>query len=65
MIKVNISKRCQSWGQCIFDAPEIFSLSNGERKTWEYSVDNNLKEKVLQAIDHCPNDAISYIESND
>ena len=65
MIKVIISKRCQSWGQCIFDAPEIFSLSNGERKVWEYRVDNSLKNKIVNAMDHCPNDAISYEEEND
>jgi ferredoxin len=65
MIEVNISKRCQAWGQCVFDAPEIFSLVDGERKTWEYLVDKSLKDRVVNAALHCPNDAISYRELND
>ncbi len=65
MIDIKISKRCQSWGQCIFDMPEVFQLVNGERKTWEYSVDNSLKDRVISAASHCPNDAISYTELND
>lgn len=63
MIKVIIDKSCQSWGQCVFDAPEVFDLIDSERKTWEYSIDESLKEKVMIALNHCPNAAISMIEN--
>jgi ferredoxin len=62
MIKVKISHACQSWGQCVFDAPEVFSLSDGERKEWEYTVDSEVKNKIKLAATHCPNRAISYKE---
>lgn len=65
MINITISKDCQSWGQCVFDAPEVFQLVNSERKTWHYATDNSLKDKVDLAVSHCPNDAISYEITND
>ena len=46
MIKVKIDRSCQSWGQCIFDAPEVFDLVNSERKTWRYFADDSLEEKI-------------------
>ena len=62
MIKITIDKSCQAWGQCVFDAPEVFSLVDSERKTWEYMVDDSLEEKVITAANHCPNAAISVIK---
>ena len=62
MIKITISKKCQSWGQCVFDAPEVFDLVDSERKQWEYLVDNSLLNKVNTARSHCPNSAISLEE---
>ena len=65
MIKVIINKSCQAWGQCIFDAPEVFDLINSERKTWEYLVDDTLESKVMLALNHCPNSAISITRVKD
>jgi ferredoxin len=65
MIKVIIDKSCQAWGQCVFDAPEVFDLVNSERKTWQYVVNDNLEEKVMIASRHCPNEAISFIKVDD
>ncbi len=62
MIEINISKKCQAWGQCVFDAREIFSLSHGERKDWQYLADNSLLNKIVLAQSHCPNSAISFKE---
>ena len=59
-INISISKKCQSWGQCVFDAPEIFSLKKGERVVWEYSAEYNLIDKVNNAVKNCPNFAIKY-----
>jgi ferredoxin len=62
MIEVNISKKCQAWGQCVFDAREVFSLHHGERKDWKYIVDESLRDKIVLAQSHCPNSAISFKE---
>lgn len=60
MIKVKVNYNCQAWGQCVFDAPEVFDLVDGERKTWEYYSSNNLLHKIESAKNHCPNRAISF-----
>lgn len=60
MIKVKISRDCQAWGQCVFDAPEVFDLVDSDRKTWSYDADDDLLEKITEARTHCPNRAISF-----
>jgi ferredoxin len=65
MIEIKINRDCQAWGQCVFDAPEVFDLFESERKTWKYSVDDSLLEKVTEARTHCPNRAISFEIIND
>ncbi len=60
MIKVKINYDCQAWGQCVFDAPEVFDLVDSERKTWNYNVEDNLLDKISLAVSHCPNRAISF-----
>lgn len=65
MIKVSIGKSCQSWGQCVFDAPDVFSLEKGERKTWSYLVDDSFEDQLLVAQSHCPNNAISLKKVDD
>jgi len=62
MIEVRINKDCQAWGQCIFDAPEVFDLEDGDRKTWRYVVDDSVLEKVRRSEKNCPNRAISIVE---
>jgi len=65
MINIKISYDCQAWGQCVFDAPEVFDLVESERKTWNYQVENDLLLKVQEAKTHCPNRAISFEVVND
>ena len=60
MIEINISKDCQAWGQCVFDAPEVFDLFESERKTWKYLADDSFLDQITQARTHCPNRAISF-----
>lgn len=64
-IKINISKSCQSWGECVFDAPEVFHLVNSERDTWEYLAEDSLIDKIELATKNCPNSAISFKGIND
>lgn len=59
-INIKISKDCQAWGQCVFDAPEVFDLVDSDRKTWKYVVDNSMLEQIETAKGHCPNRAISF-----
>jgi ferredoxin len=60
MIEIKINRDCQAWGQCVFDAPEVFDLFESERKTWKYTVEDSLLDKVTEARTHCPNRAISF-----
>jgi ferredoxin len=62
MIEINISKKCQAWGQCVFDAREVFSLHQGERVDWQYFTEDELLDKIILAKSHCPNSAISFRE---
>lgn len=64
LIKVSIGKACQAWGQCVFDAPEVFSLENSERKVWSYIVEDAFEEKLMLAKSHCPNSAINLVRIN-
>jgi ferredoxin len=65
MIQIKINKSCQAWGQCVFDAPEIFDLVDSERKTWKYNADDSMLEKISIAASHCPNRAISFKKVED
>jgi ferredoxin len=65
VIEIKISNGCQAWGQCVFDAPEVFDLVSSERKTWKYLAEDSLFEKVSKAAAHCPNRAISFTEVKD
>lgn len=64
MIEITINKACQAWGQCVFDAPEIFNLVDSERKTWKYTAEDSMLDKVSLAVSHCPNRAISFKKVN-
>ncbi len=59
-IKVQITKDCQAWGQCVFDAPEVFDLVDSDRKTWKYVAEDSLLDKIKTAQTHCPNRAILF-----
>ena len=51
--------RCQSYGQCVFSAPNVFRMSAGEALEWDYEPDaaeNGLLERARHA---CPVQAIA------
>lgn len=50
--------RCQSYGQCVFAAPEVFELRGDEILEYEYAPDDSLREKVERARAYCPVQAI-------
>ena len=52
---------CQDHGQCVFAAPEVFSLDEQGHIKWVENPSDSLRSKVEDAIDVCPMQAI-FIE---
>ncbi|MEU5851358.1 ferredoxin [Saccharopolyspora shandongensis] len=53
---------CQSHGQCVFAAPEVFSFDEEDRLVYVTSADEDLRAAVSQAAGACPVRAI-HIDS--
>jgi ferredoxin len=49
---------CQSHGECVFAAPEVFELDDDDQLHWVAGPDESLREKVQQAEKVCPVSAI-------
>jgi len=49
---------CQSHGECVFAAPEVFELDDDDQLHWVAEPDESLREKVRQAEKVCPVSAI-------
>lgn len=52
---------CQDHGQCVFAAPEVFSLDEAGHIKWVEHPDDSLRVKIEDAADVCPMQAI-FIE---
>ncbi|AEW98956.1 ferredoxin [Streptantibioticus cattleyicolor] len=50
--------RCQAYAQCVFLAPEVFSLHGEEALLYEPRVAESRREDVLRAAAACPVQAI-------
>lgn len=53
---------CQDHGQCVFAAPEVFSLDDEGHIKWVGNPDESLRAKVEDAVDVCPLQAITIQE---
>ena len=51
--------RCQHYGQCVFEADDIFSLGEDGKLSYRSEVDENRRSAVESAVDVCPMQAIS------
>ncbi|MFI0452117.1 ferredoxin [Actinomadura sp. 6N118] len=51
--------KCQDHGQCVFSAPEVFSLDEAGRLEFDSAPDDALREAVEEAVDVCPLQAIA------
>lgn len=51
--------RCQSYGQCVFAAPEAFRMKHDESLEWDYQPPAVQEEKIIRAVHACPVRAIS------
>lgn len=59
-IKVIVdADKCQHYGQCTFEAPEVFEMNDDGLLEYKDEVDDALLEKVEAAVDICPMQAIS------
>lgn len=55
--------RCQSYGQCVYAAPDVFRLVHEEVLEWEYGPDDDRREQVERAAHACPVRAITFADT--
>ena len=51
--------RCQSYGQCVFSAPNVFRMTVGEALEWDYEPDAAEDGRLDRARHACPVQAIT------
>lgn len=62
MIKVEVDMtKCQHYGQCVFEAPNVFSLNEEDKLEYVGEVDDSELANVEAAIDVCPMQAIRIV----
>ncbi|GGY85731.1 ferredoxin [Streptomyces nitrosporeus] len=52
-------KLCESHGQCVFAAPQVFSFDDEEYLVYEPEPDDALRDRVEKAAAACPVRAIT------
>jgi len=63
MIKIDVDMaKCQHYGQCVFEAPNVFELNNDDKLEYKATADDSERENVQRAVDICPMQAISFTE---
>jgi ferredoxin len=63
MIKVNVDMaKCQHYGQCVFEAPDVFTLNADDKLEYVAEVDDSERANVEAAIDVCPMQAIFIVD---
>lgn len=60
MIKVHIDLNlCQSHGECVAIAPDLFQLDENDFIVWQEEVDDGRRADLEAAVNTCPMTAIS------
>jgi ferredoxin len=60
MLRVVVDlNRCESYAQCVFAAPMVFWMTDGESLEYDYAPDDSLRVQVERAAAACPVQAIS------
>jgi ferredoxin len=55
MIKVIVDlDLCQSHGQCVFAAPDVFELGDDDLLRWKEEVDESRRAELEDAVNVCP-----------
>jgi ferredoxin len=62
-VKINVDMaKCQHYGQCVFEAPNIFRLNNDDKLEYTAEADDSELASVEAAIDVCPMQAIFIVD---
>lgn len=63
MIKVEVDmQKCQHYGQCVFEAPNVFKLNSEDKLEYVGEVDDSEADNVEAAVDICPMQAIRIVK---
>ena len=63
MITINVDMdKCQHYGQCVFEAPDVFKLNDDDKLEFVASADDSRRRDIESAVDVCPMQAISIVE---
>lgn len=63
MIKVIVDmEKCQHYGQCVYEAPNIFKLNDEDKLEYLASADDSELANIQAAVDICPMQAIQLIK---
>ena len=57
-VEVDTTK-CQHYGQCALEAPDVFRLTDSEVVEWKAAAESSKRPDVERAADVCPMQAIS------
>ncbi len=59
MIKVIVDMNlCQSHGECVYAAPDVFELGDDDVLRWQEEVDDSRRAALEEAVNACPMMAI-------
>lgn len=63
LIKIDVDKlACQNYGQCVFEAPTIFTLNSDDKLEYVAEAPDSELANVEAAMDVCPMQAIRIVE---
>ena len=63
MIKVEVDMtKCQHYGQCVFEAPDVFKLNDDDKLEYVAEVEDRELDNVEAAVDICPMQAIRIVK---
>lgn len=62
-VKIDVDMyKCQHYGQCVFEAPNIFNLKDDDKLEYLAEADESERANVENAVDVCPMQAIRIVE---
>jgi ferredoxin len=63
MLKIYVDmEKCQHYGQCVFEAPDIFRLNSDDKLEYTATADDSERGNIEAAIDVCPMQAIFLVD---
>ena len=60
MVKITVDRDiCQNYGQCCFEADQVFALDEKGTMHYQAEADESLRQDIERAADVCPTQAIT------